>query len=225
MHLGTGFGGKTAEMDIRDLRNRLERMKGQRNQIRRSLAELEKHIEAVKADLYDHEQAREVIKIVAQTTQNQLSFHISDIVSLALTTVFDDPYQLSVEFVQRREHTECDLTFSRDGMTGFDPMKDSGGGSIEVAALALRVASWSMYRPRSQNILILDEPFSRVKGEDANRRVLDLVQTVSKKLDLQILMIADERIPREDLLERADRAFEVIKKRGVAEVKQIGGES
>jgi hypothetical protein len=47
------------------------------------------------------------------------------------------------------------------------------------------------------------------------------LRTISARLGLQILMIADERIAREDLLERVDRAFEVKINNSVSTVKTV----
>ena len=206
---------------IKDARNRLEQRKGQRTQLLSSIDSLQQQIVVLERDLHRHEQAREIIRTVGLATQKQLSVNIADISSLALSAVFDNPYQLNVEFVQRRDKTECDLTFARDDILGLDPMTESGGGTVDVAAFALRVASWSMQSPHSRSTLVLDEPFLHVKGDDANLRVLRLLHTISSRLGLQIITVADERIDREDLIENSDRTFEVTKRNGVATVTQI----
>ena len=75
--------------------------------------------------------------------------------------------------------------------------------------------------PISNNVLILDEPFKHLKGETANLRVLDMVQQISKKLNLQIIMVSDERISRDDIEEKADRLFLVELKNKVSQVTVI----
>jgi DNA repair exonuclease SbcCD ATPase subunit len=67
--------------------------------------------------------------------------------------------------------------------------------------------------------MILDEPFKHLKGEKANLRLLDMINEVSKKLGLQIIMISDERVDKEDIYEKADRVFEVSIVKGVSQVK------
>src|SRR5665647_570626 len=100
--------------EIQLLRNKLEQAKGQKIQLEKSLALLRIEKREKERDLRRHEQAQEIIKTVAKATQSQLQFHISDITSLAMEAVFNDPYQLKVEFVERRNKTECDLLFLRD---------------------------------------------------------------------------------------------------------------
>jgi len=165
-----------------------------------------------------HEQAREIIREVGLKTQQQLQFHISDITSLALDAVFPDPYELKAEFVERRNKTECDLYFVRDG-NRVDPLTASGVGAVDVASFALRIASWSMARPHTRNTIILDEPFKHLKGGHANLRVLEMVREISRKMGVQIIMISDERISREDIIANADKVFEVSISKGRSKVK------
>jgi DNA repair exonuclease SbcCD ATPase subunit len=202
------------------LRQKLERQKGQQSQIEQTLASVKESLTENKRSLHRHEQAREIIREVGQKTQEQLQFHISDITSLALEAVFDDPYKLEVEFVQRRNKTECDLYFVR-GDERIDPISASGGGAVDVASFALRIASWSMMRPRTRNTIILDEPFKHLKGHNANLRVLEMLNEVSRKLNVQILMISDERIPREDIIANANRVFETTIHKGKTKIEQL----
>ena len=204
--------------DIRALRNVVEQQKGRKAQIAENLKSTLQNVEEKKEDLQHHEQAREVIREVGLATQQQLQYHISEITTLAMEAVFDDPYELEAEFVQRRNKTECDLYFVRNE-DRMDPLSASGGGTVDVAAFALRVASWSMQRPRSRNVLILDEPFKHLKGIEENTRVLEMVSEISEKLGVQIIMVSDERIPKELILEAADKVFEVSKHKGRTEVR------
>jgi len=151
----------------------------------------------------------EISKSVGLATQKQLEYHLEEQVSLAMQAVFDDPYEFVVHFQEKRGKTEAELLFARRDME-FPPRGSAGGGSIDIAAFALRIAYWSMRQDKQvRPLLILDEPFSQLKGQDANLRALAMVQELSKRLDLQIIMISDERIPREDIIANADRVFHV----------------
>lgn len=205
-------------MTLQQLRYRLEQKKGERLQIERSIASLQEQIQEGKKALRAHERARSILQEVGVKTQEQLSYNISTIASLALETVFDIPYELQLEFIQRRNKTECDIYFVRDGVK-IDPYS-GGGGAIDVAAFALRVALWTMHQPRTRPVLILDEPFKHLKGEEANRKMLEMVSKISKKLGIQIIMVSDERVPREVTMEYADRLFESSIHKGVTRIKQ-----
>jgi len=204
-------------IEITELRKKLERKKGQKIQIEDSLQNVRTKIKKNKRSLILHEKAREIVRIVGLKTQQQLQFHISNITSLALEAVFDNPYELMVEFVQRRNKTECDLYFKRNG-SKVDPLTASGIGAVDVAAFALRIACWSMEQPKTRNTILLDEPFKHLKGKKENKKVLEMIKEVSNKLGIQIIMISDERIPREDTIEATDKLFEVKIKNGISNI-------
>ena len=91
---------------ITELRNLLERQKGKKQQLEKSLTDTQAELKQNQRSLKQHEQARELIRIAGETTQRGLSYHISEITSLALEAVFDSPYELTTTFVQRRNKTE-----------------------------------------------------------------------------------------------------------------------
>lgn len=201
--------------DVKSLRNKLEQLKGQKIQIEKTLDLLLSEIKTLKRSLHRHEQAREVIREVGLKTQSQLSFHISDLTSLAISAVFDNPYELKVNFVQRRNKTECDLMFARDDME-IDPIEASGVGAIDVAAFALRIASWTMSTPRTQNVIILDEPM-RFLSADYQEKASAMIKQLSEKLGLQFIIITHEEI----LTTSADKIFQVSKKKKVSKVEEM----
>jgi len=190
-------------MSLVNLRSTLDQQKGQKIQVENTIQVCKSEIGKKKRSLRRHEQAREVIQAAGLKTQESLSFHISEITSLALEAVFDDPYALEVEFIRRRNKTECDLFFARNGER-IKPMDASGGGAVDVATFALRIASWSMQNPRSRNTIILDEP---LKNLDANRieRGSEMLKEVSKKLGIQFIIVTHET----KLAAFADKIFEV----------------
>ena len=202
---------------ITQIRQKLEQRKGQRSEVEQTITDNVQAVKDQERSLRRHEEAREIIRVVGQKTQNQLSFHIKDITSLAMEAVFNNPYALAMEFVNRRNKTECDLYFERDG-NRVEPLDGGGGGAADVAAFALRVASWSLQRPHTRNVLLLDEPFKHLKGENENRRVLEMLRKISQELKMQIIMVSDERISREATIEATDRLFEVSIRNGISKI-------
>ena len=199
-------------MEIKEYQNKLQQLKGRKIQLEKSITDLTIEIRNNKRSLNQHEQAREVLREVGLKTQQTLQVHISDIATLAFEAIFDDPYELSVEFVQRRNKTECDLLFSRDG-NKVDPLEASGGGAVDVAAFALRIASWTMQRPRSSNVMILDEPM-RFLSVDLQERASQMIKELSDKLGIQFIIITHEPT----LAAAADKVFEVSKRKGVSKI-------
>ena len=199
-------------MSVKSLRNTLEQRKGKRQQIEESLGQTKQRLQDYKNKLKVHEQAREVIRQVGIETQRELQYHISDITTLALDAVFDDPYKLVVEFVERRNKTECDISFQRNE-DRIDPIDASGGGAVDVAAFALRVASWSMQSPRTRPVIILDEPM-KFLSRDLQPRASEMIKELSDRMGIQFIIVTHDA----NLTESADKVFTTKMKKGVTEV-------
>ncbi|MGB4239586.1 MAG: hypothetical protein WBJ87_08290 [Candidatus Hydrothermia bacterium] len=198
---------------IQNLRQYLEREKGKKKHVQDTLKEIKNEINELEDSLRLHEEAREIIRLIGQRTQEQLQFHISDLATMAIGSVFDDPYQLKVEFVQRRNKTECDIKFVKKNLE-IDPMEASGVGVIDIASFALRVALWSIKKPSPRNVIILDEPFRHL-STNYQPRASEMVYELSKKLGIQFIIVTHEN----ELAREADRLFEVSIHNGVSKIK------
>lgn len=201
-------------MNTKQLRSKVDTLRGQEKQVRKNLTDAESRLEQYQTNLERHEEAREVLRQAALKTQEALAFHISDITSLAMDAVFPDPYNLVVEFVQRRNKTECDLKFERDG-SELDPIEASGGGAVDVAAFALRVASWSMETPASRPVIVLDEPM-RFLSTGLQPKASEMLAELSNKLGVQFIIVTHE----EELTENADKIIEVFQQQGITKIKE-----
>lgn len=200
---------------IQQLRNKLEQKKGENLKVKQDIETLETEIRKKKRELRLHEQALVIVIEVGKKTQEQISFHISDITSLTLSSIFPDPYTLEVEFVQRHNKSECDLYFVRKG-NRVNPLKASGGGTVDIASFALRIASWSMQTPHSRNTIILDEPF-RFVSENYQEQASMMIKEISKKLGIQFIIITHNQI----LSSFADRTFKTNITKGITKIEML----
>jgi len=197
---------------IQRLKDRLNIKKGEFNSLQRQISEETALLEINKESLQHHERALILAKDVAIKTQQQLEYQISELVTLAFAAVFEDPYELKVEFVQRRGKTECDIFFVRDG-NKIEPMSASGGGALDIASFALRVASMRLMSANIRPLLILDEPF-RFLSLDLQEKAALMLKEVSKKLGLQVIMVSHN----ETLIENADNHIKITNRNGFSEV-------
>jgi len=204
-------------VDLKALRNNLERKKGERNITQRQITESEEKIQELERQVSFSEQAQTVIQVVGRQTQKQLEYRVGELVSLAQASVFDDPWSLKLDFVLRRGKTECDLHWQKsDGRKSADIQYGGGGGESDVASLGLQFAMWSLQRPKTQSIMFLDEPLKWLKGGDLPERGALMIKEISKGLSLQILMIS--HIP--DQIEGADRVFEFVRRDGITQIER-----
>jgi DNA repair exonuclease SbcCD ATPase subunit len=171
--------------------------------LRKEVSELKREIRKKNKVKEKHEEAREVIRTVGQKTQEQLKYNIDNIASMALSSIFKEPLSLELEFVQRRNKTECDILLERDG-NKFHPLDSFGGGVVDVVSFALRVASWTMQKPKSAPVFILDEPFKNLSS-DYQEKASEMLKLMSEKLKLQIIMVSHE----EKLIQSADKVIHI----------------
>lgn len=200
-------------MKSKDFRLKLERKKGAKETLIQEINNLRISIKKSKRSIRHHEHAREIMREVGNKTQKQLQYHISDITTLALEAVFDDPYTLKVDFILRRNKTECDLIFKRGEME-IDPLESSGGGAVDIASFALRVASWSMSQNKIRNTIILDEPL-RFLSADKQEKASKMIKELSDKLGIQFIFVTHETI----LTEYADNIIPISKEGKFSKIK------
>jgi len=201
-------------MNLYTAKERLQQRRGRKIELEDSIEQNKLKINKEERYLHHVEKAHEIIRTVGLQTQQQLQYHIADIASLALESVFQEPYKLVLDFVERRGKTECDILFERGGER-INPMTASGGGVVDLAAFALRIASWSMQVPHTRNTIVLDEPFKHL-SKNLHDRASEMIKQIAQKLGIQFIIITHEPT----LGMYADKIFEVTQRKGISRVKE-----
>lgn len=202
------------KMNFEKIEKLFNQSKGVKSQIQKQLQETKDLKKYSEKKLKLIEEAQVFLQSVAQSTQEKLKFQIEDIVNLALESVFPDEYLFQMNFEVSRGKTEAELVFQdkRTGQT-IDPMEASGGGVVDLTCFALRIAAFAL-ESGTDNLIILDEPFKFI-SRDLQERAGEILKTLSKKMNLQILMVT--HIP--EFIEVADKVFEVKKNdKGISRV-------
>lgn len=198
-----------------DIRNYFEREKGKKQALELSLSEKETELLSLKKDIRNTEETLGIVQIVAQQTQNKIKYHISELVTLALSSIYDDPYEFSVKFEIERNSTVAKLIFLKNGEE-MDPMQESGGGPVDVAALALKIAGWLIQKPKSTNTFVFDEP-GRFISRDLTSKFGEMIKKISKELGIQFIIITHLT----DLEKAADKVFKVTQTKGISKVEVV----
>ncbi len=171
------------ELEEEEVSNLASRLKLLEQTVQRE----EKELKDAEQRLKDSQSAQEVLQFLAQAVQQKAHQRISEVVSSCLSAVFDDPYQFKIEFERKRGRTEAQLRFVRRDLD-VEPLTASGGGVVDVAAFALRVACLVMHRPRLSRLVVLDEPFRFVSAQ-YRENVRQMLEELAKDMDIQILMV------------------------------------
>ena len=112
-------------------------------------------------------------------------------VKIMLTQDTDEPYEFMFRFDKKRGKTEARKVFYRDGLELDDPLNEVGGGVIDIASFALRVAYILLSHPPKRRFIALDESFKCVRGEDNKRRTRKMLQLLAEKKGFQFLINTD----------------------------------
>lgn len=192
--------------DVNKIREKFNTLKGEKSRIDKSIFNYEREITRLTQLKIDLEDSLTFVQDAAQITQSQIIADVTTVVSLALSSVFEDPYTFKMEFPVRRNRTEADLYFEKGG-NRLDDLEDmSSGGALDIAAFGLRCACLKLDNNPKRQVLILDEPLKHLRGEDNKRRASDMITRVSHELGIQMVVICDINFTVD-----ADRVFNVRK--------------
>lgn len=199
---------------LKDYRKKINNAKAVKEAIANQITKLEKELYDFEKSLNFAESALLILQIVAKQTQEQLEYKISELVSLALSSVFSEPYTMKLNYDTKRNKTEAAIIFEKNNKQ-FDPMTSTGGGVIDIASFALRISLWNLSRSKTDNVFIFDEPF-RFVSKDKIEKVGQMLQEISKKLNIQIIMITHIK----KLIDYADNIFIVEQQNGVSKIEK-----
>jgi hypothetical protein len=174
-------------LDLEALKDFADRVQGEYSRaVERLREERVALIEAEDMVTYATE-AQKLVQHVARQVQEDAHRKISHVVSRCIAAVYLNPYEFQILFEAKRGKTEARLIFTRDGKE-FKPTGETGGGVVDVAAFGLRIACIMVERPRLRKLLVADEPFRNVHGEENRRRCAQMVMTLSQDLGVQIIL-------------------------------------
>jgi len=179
------------QKDFQSIKGKFDDLKAERKYL---LSEIKQKKEEVKSLNFDYEdilKARGIIQIVSKATQQRLEKRIGDLVSMALEIVFPDPYTFQLEFVERRNKTECDIWFVKRGQK-VHPMDCSGGGPKDIASFAARIAFWALEK-KTRPLIIADEPFPYLHSPIYQENCSEMINELSESLGMQMILVTDQR--------------------------------
>lgn len=190
-------------MTLEEIRTATSKAQGSRLHLSEALASRELQIARSLEDTAAFEDVQRLIQETAQEVQEGIRFHIQDIVQHALDAIFPGPvYKFLVEFTVSRGRTEARLLVEKGGNVMDDLMEDDGGTLVQIVAMALRIAVWTL--APTDNVLIFDEPGNQVSAQ-YKPVFAEIIRGLSKRLGVQILMVSHD----DTYIATADRVFTV----------------
>lgn len=177
-------------MNLTQLQRTVEQLSQRHSLAKRQEREERKYIKEAERSVAVAVESQRVLQELAQQVQQRVHRRIAGVVSHCLEAVFDHPYSFNLTFEQKRGKTEANITFVRDGME-IDPITASGGGVVDVACFALRLACLVLRKPPLRRLMVMDEPFRFVSAEH-RPRVRELLETLAEEMGVQFVLVTHD---------------------------------
>jgi DNA repair exonuclease SbcCD ATPase subunit len=193
-------------------------IKARRDILQESIDKKTKSVGELKEKVGDQIKARWVITEVAQQTQQRFKVKVESLVTMAIRSVFDRPFEFSLEFERKYNKMTCRPVVKEEEKIYDDPEYDLGGGMLDIISFAFRIVLWSLENPRKRNVIILDEPMKNM-----GKLIVfggQVLKEISHKLNLQLIIITHE----DELLEIGDRNFRITHDGVRSHINVVGGE-
>jgi DNA repair exonuclease SbcCD ATPase subunit len=207
-------------MTIEEIVKEFSEIKGREKQLQKTLSDKLDTILDLKESATNQSDARWVLTEVSQLTQSRFKSKVEALVTMAIQSVFDRPFEFFLEFERKRNKMEC-RPIVKELVNGkyreFDPEEDMGGGIIDIISFAFRIVLWNLENPSSRNAIVLDEPMKNM----GKLIVLggQVLKEISHKLNFQVILITHD----EELIEIADRSYQVSHDGNKSVVKLVKG--
>ncbi len=199
-------------------RLKLENKKAKRDLLQTTVHDMEMQAQAAQERIDNLAKARWVVTEVGRQTQTKVKSYIEELVTMVIQSVYDDPnMKFILDFELSRNRSEAFLYIKEGDSEPYVPKDEMGGGVIDIVSLALRVVLWSLQKPRSRNVFILDEPFKWLGTGGRLIRGGEILREISHRLGFQLIIVTHEP----ELIEIADRAWGVTREGKISKVERV----
>jgi len=186
--MANGYRFNNIERKLKLVRSHYDSMVGARDLLRTQFDDACNKAVKIKADIETFDKVSILLQLTSDFARKQAKFRIEEIVTSALSVVFDVGYKFWLELTVRANRPECQYFIEADGVTVRlePPDYSKGGGVVDVVTLALRLAIIELEGNRGP--LLLDEIGKMVSAEYAPN-VAYFLRQYSEKFNRQIILI------------------------------------
>jgi len=191
--------------DINDIGNWITEQETKERLLKNQLSGKHASLEVKETYLENLRNARWVITEVVKSTQLQFKNYVETLVTKCISSIFDRDFEFVLDYEIKANKTYIQPLIKEGDNELQIPKEDMGVSILNMLSFALRVVLWSLERPRSRAVFILDEPMRDMgKGKELDRAG-DVLRELSQRLKFQLIIITHES----QLGRIADRVFEI----------------
>ena len=194
------------ENTVKSLETTVSAMSGQKTLLSEQIKDQSAIIEECKAEKEKYQKAVEIVNHIQKQTQGNIKETFESIVTYALKYIYSDHYEFGLEFDRRGNLGTMNFNIkTEDFQEASEPTDTSGGGVLDICALALRMVLLEVSYPKVEGTLILDESFKHLSS-DYLENGYKFLQEINKKLKRQIIMITH----KQEIINDAENKIEII---------------
>jgi len=206
---------------LSEFQSHIVEKQAERQLIQKELASIESEITTERENYDNLIKARFILAEVAKLTQTKFTSYVEQLVTMAIKSIFDRPFQFKVDFDLKRNKSECFLRIQEgEDEEPFIPKEELGGGMLDAISFSLRIVLWSLQNPRSCNTIFLDEPWKFIGQDELLDRAGSMLREISQRMNIQFIITTHQ--PK--LTDIADAAWKVEHNGKHSVVTQIVGE-
>lgn len=138
------------------------------------------------------EKTSDVLNSLAKTSREKTIGLIETLVTHALRSIWEEPFDFRIETVEKRGVTQDQPKLLKDGVEA-SIMDGHGGGIVNVVAFVLRLIFILKKKPALRKVVFLDEPFAYVSA-NYQPKVGELLRELTEKLGIDMLMVTHQEI-------------------------------
>lgn len=193
------------ENKVQELKSSLASLEGQEELLSNQIISNEIKLEELAHNKEVYTKSVEIFALIQQATQQQVKEGFEKLVTYALQYIFEQNYKFELYFERRGNLQECNFKFlSPEGIEITDPMEAMGGGILDVASIALRIALLELHKPKNTSFIAFDEPTRNVSALFIGR-CGQFFKEINRKIHRQIVIVTHQ----EALMEKADTQIKI----------------
>lgn len=181
-------------------------LKGQLDAFRDEIKSLENDKEKLDEEIVDYNDISDIFRQLSVELKSDLKDLIEGLTTKALQSIWQDKeIEFKLKFEEKRNQIETNFVIQEGEYKSENILQENGGGVADVVSFMIRIVIHQFYTPDLPNILILDEPFKHVSGEDYLNRLGEFIKELSREMDFQFFINSHQQ----SLIEYSDKVFEL----------------
>jgi len=202
-------------IDLKKYRDFLLSKDAEKRYLENKRVVISKELFDLQQSLSDLTEAQDIMNAVGVLAQTEVKEVIESLVTKALQSIYGPEYSFEIENAVLRNQPETYFYVVINGVRN-SLREELGGGVVDTVGFALRVILWALQNTRTDNVLILDEPFRNLSRNHIGQ-VKEMIKYLSEALGLQIIIVSHI----EELGEEAGAVFCVEQINGTSFVKKV----